>query len=98
MRRVVFLALVMIGLLLLAGRVFAMGSTNYQLDWFTPLDSNAGGAATSTHYAIQLTLGQSAYQASASTNYGVCLGYWCRSSDGAVEHNLYLPLVLHSVP
>ena len=32
--------------LVLAGSVLAMSSTNYTLDWFTPLTSGGGGAAS----------------------------------------------------
>ena len=44
--------------------------------------------ASSTNYADNLTVGQSA-----STNYGGCLGYWCGAD---VEHKIYLPLVLRN--
>ncbi len=93
MKRVILLTLVMVGLFLLAGQVLAMNSTNYRLDWFTPLTGASAGSATSTNYAVQFTVGQSAYQASASTNYGVCLGYWCGGSSTATRR-LYLPLVM----
>jgi len=79
--------------LLLAGVALAMSSTNYRLDWFTPGTSGGGGAAGSTHYAVNLTVGQSAIGMSTSANYGGCLGYWC---GAAVEYKIYLPLVLRS--
>ena len=78
--------------LLLTGVTLAMSSTNYRLDWFTPL-TGSGGAASSTNYAVNFTVGQSAIGTSASTNYGGCLGYWC---GGAVEYKVYLPLVLRN--
>ena len=75
--------------LLLAGVALAMDSTNYRLDWFTPLTGGGGGAASSDHYAVNLTVGQSVIGASSSANYGGCLGYWC----GITQYRVYLPLV-----
>jgi hypothetical protein len=77
--------------LLLAGSALAMSSTNYRLDWFTPLTSGGGGSASSTNYAVNLTVGQTVIGASSSTSYEACLGYWC---GGAAGHRIYLPLVL----
>jgi hypothetical protein len=78
---------------LLAGSALAMSSTNYRLDWFTPLTSGGGGTASSTNYAINLTIGQAAIGASSSANYAVGLGYWY---GAAVGYKVYLPLVLRS--
>ena len=77
--------------LLLATNVLAMSSTNYKLDWFTPLTIGGGGAMSSTNYAINVTIGQTAIGSSASTNYGVGLGYWYGVLTGG---RLYLPLIL----
>ena len=79
---------------LLAGRVLAMESTNYQLNWFTPLTSNGGGSASSDNYAINFSVGQTVIGASDSASYDSCLGYWC---GGAAEHKIYLPLVLRNL-
>lgn len=79
--------------LLLAGVALAMDSDNYRLDWFTPLTGGGGGTAGSTHYAVNLTVGQSAIGTSASTSYEGCLGYWC---GGVGEHRIYLPLILRN--
>jgi hypothetical protein len=86
------LLLALVALLLLAGRVLAMSSDNYRLDWFTPL-TGSGGATSSTNYAVSFTVGQSAIGASSSTNYGGCLGYWCGAE---VEYSVYLPLVMRN--
>jgi len=87
--------LALAALLLLTGVTLAMDSDHYRLDWFTPLTSAGGGAASSTNYAVNLTVGQSAIGASSSTNHGGCLGYWYRT---AVQHKVYLPLVLRNYP
>ncbi len=85
--------LVMLILLLLAGRALAMSSTSYRLGWFVPLTGGGGGPASSANYAVNFTVGQSAIGGEQSTNYRACLGYWC----GAVgQHRVYLPLVLRN--
>lgn len=80
-------------ILLLTSVALAMESTNYRLDWFTPLTGSAGGAASSTNYAINFTVGQSVVGVSSGTNHEVCLGYWC---GGATQYRIYLPLVLRN--
>jgi hypothetical protein len=89
MRRATF-PLALVAVLLLAGATLAMESDNYRLDWFAPLTSGVGGAASSSHYAVNLTVGQSAIGTSDSTTYRGCLGYWCGT---AAEYKLYLPAV-----
>lgn len=89
-RIVILMAL--LGSLLLASVALAMSSTNYALDWFTPL-AGTGGSASSTNYAVTFTVGQSAAGTFSSTNYGACLGYWCGT---AVEYSVYLPVVLRN--
>ena len=79
--------------LLLVGRALAMQSEHYRLDWFTPLTGGGGGPASSAHYAVNFTVGQSAIGASASTHYKGCLGYWC---GAAAQYRVYLPLVLRN--
>jgi hypothetical protein len=83
------LILILAALLILAGGVLAMESTNYQLAWFTPL-TGSGGKASSTNYAVDFTVGQSAIGTASSTSYGACLGYWCAEW----EHRIYVPLVM----
>jgi hypothetical protein len=77
-------------LLLLAGSILAMSSTNYRLDWFIPLTGAGGGPVDSSHYAVNFTIGQSAIGACSSTNYGAGLGYWY----GIGEYRVFLPLIL----
>lgn len=78
--------------LLLVGGALAMSSETYRLDWFTPLTGGGGGPASSSHYAVNLTIGQSAIGASSSANYGIGLGYWY----GIRGYRTYLPLVLRA--
>ena len=89
-RLFVIMICVLLGGLVLAQIASAMSSPNYRLDWFTPLTTGGGGAATSTHYAVDLTIGQTASEASASTRYQAGLGYWA----GIITYRVYLPLVL----
>ena len=77
--------------ILWTGSALAMSSTNYKLDWFTPLTSGGGGAASSTNYAVNLTIGQSAIGGSSSANYAVGLGYWY---GAAAQYKIFLPIVL----
>ena len=93
MKRNKFL-LALVALLLITGSALAMGSDNYRLDWFTPL-TGGGGAANSTHYAVNFTVGQAVVGTSSGTNYDGCLGYWCQESS-AGAHHIYLPAVLKS--
>ena len=76
-------------LLLLAHGVQAMSSTNYALDWFTPLSSNGGGPSSSASYAANFTIGQTVIGASSSTHYHTGLGYWY----GLQPFRVRLPLV-----
>lgn len=69
----------------------AMASPHFRLDWFAPL-TGSGAPASSAHFAVNLTVGQTAINVSASPNYQSCLGYWCGSE--AAELDVYLPLVI----
>lgn len=93
MKRLVVL-LTLIALLVLASSALAMRSDNFWLDWFTPLDTGGGGGANSPSFTINYSIGQTAIGSAQSTNYGLCLGYWC---EGAVWSGwrIYLPGLLH---
>jgi len=67
----------------------AMTSSNYRLDWFTPLTNGGGGDSLSPNYQSQVTVGQSVLGNSASTSYKACLGYWC----GMEGSQVLLPLI-----
>jgi len=77
-------------LLLSVHGVQAMSSANFALDWFTPADSNGGGPSTSANYAANFTVGQTVIGASASTHYGIGLGYWYGLFQ---QYRVRLPLV-----
>jgi len=86
------LALALVALVVLAGAAAAMSSPGFRLDWFVNISGgSAGGLASSTSYAANVTLGQTAAGKSASTNYGATLGYWAAFP---FETTVYLPLVL----
>jgi hypothetical protein len=92
MKRATFL-LALVAVLLVGGSAAAMSSTNYRLDWFSPLTAGGGGTASSTNYAIDFIIGQVAIGTSSSASYEGCLGYWCGAAAG---HRIYLPLVLRT--
>ncbi|MBN1485816.1 MAG: hypothetical protein JXA37_13965 [Chloroflexia bacterium] len=90
----------LIGGLMLGGIAWAMSSANFELDCFVPL-SGSGGSASSTHYAGDLTVGQSAIGAYSGTSYDACLGYWCYGASGAgpgQPYKVYMPLTLKNYP
>ena len=95
MRRRVTVLLALTAILLLAGSALAMSSTNYRLDWFTPMTGGGGAPASSASYAVNLTVGQTAIGASSSANYGVGLGYWY---GAAAQFRIFLPLLLRNGP
>jgi hypothetical protein len=74
--RLIAIVLVLLCLAIVSFSVRAGQSTNYRLDWFTPLTSGGGGPANSAHYAANVTVGQTASNASVGANYQAGLGYW----------------------
>ena len=95
-KRLVVWLLVLLGALCLVQFTLAMSSANYRLDWFTPLTSGGGGAASSTNYAVNLTIGQAAIGGSSSANYATGLGYLYGFDWHDIEQpfQLYMPIVL----
>jgi hypothetical protein len=90
-RLFVILICVLLSGLLLGQIAVAMSSTTYRLDWFTPLTTGGGGTASSAHYAVNLTVGQTVIGSSTSTSYKTGLGYWY-GAGGA--YRVFLPIVL----
>ena len=91
MKRTKILLALLIVFLLLTSSALAMSSANYKLDWFVPLTGSGGSEMSSTNYKAYVTVGQTAIGASASANYGACLGYWCGQLPGG---RLHLPLIM----
>lgn len=83
--------LLLAALLIPAGALLAMESTNYRLAWFVPL-TGSGGQATSANYAVNLTAGQSVIGTTSGPAMAACLGYWCGEPAGVI----YLPVVLNA--
>jgi hypothetical protein len=92
--KLVVMLIAVLALLLTAGGARAISSTNYQLEWFTPLTGGGGGPANSTNYAVNFTVGQSANGSSSSTSYSVGLGYWYGVGRQLLE--IFLPLILRN--
>ena len=83
--------LILIACLLITHTALAMYSTNYRIDWMVPL-SGGGGHASSTQYAVDMTIGQTAIGAAQSASYQGGFGFW----HGLKEtiRRLYLPVTL----
>ena len=88
------LLFVLLGLLLLTTSVSAMSSTNYRLDWFTPLTTNGGGVSTSTHYSANITIGQVAPGSSVSSHYQAGIGFWYGFIN---QLRLFLPVLVRNL-
>jgi hypothetical protein len=72
-RTAILLSLLLI--LWFASTTQAMSLLNYSLDWMIPLTSGGGGDVTSTNYAINYSVGQTAIGDSQSTNFNTQLGF-----------------------
>ena len=83
------LILALIACLIIALSTHAMSSPNYAVDWMVPL-SGGGGAASSTDYAINMTVGQTAIGKASSPSYAAQMGYWYGI---AREQLVFLPMV-----
>lgn len=90
-RLLIAIVVVVLSALLLVQLTLAMSSSHYRVDWFTPLTSGGGGATSSTHYALNLTIGQTAYTTSESVHYAAGLGYWYGITG---SFRVYLPLII----
>ena len=83
-RILIFLGLVLC--LIFASGALAASSENYRIDWMAPLSGAGGGQASSAHYAVNYTIGQSVVGAASSASYSGTLGYWYRQvSDWLVR-------------
>jgi hypothetical protein len=90
MKRFAMLLAVVV-VLWLAAQASAMTSTNYRLDWYTPVTTAGGGPADSANYAANFSVGQTAIGSATSSDYTATLGYWPGTLG---QYKVYLPLVL----
>jgi hypothetical protein len=91
MRRTrIALMLVLATCLLLTTGAIAMSSPNYAIDWMYPL-SGGGGNSSSTHYTIQLTIGQTAIGSSENASFQAGIGFWYGLRD--FIYDLFLPMI-----
>jgi hypothetical protein len=74
--KITLLITVLVVCLLIVSHALAMSSPNFRLDWFTPMTGAGGGPASSAHFAVNFTVGQTVIGASTSEHYGSGLGYW----------------------
>ena len=89
-KRLITVLMILLCALWLAQGALAMSSTNYKLDWFTPLTSS-GGPASSSHYAVHFSVGQSVIGYANNSSYTSGLGYWYGASS---SYRVYLPLIM----
>jgi hypothetical protein len=75
-------------LLLLAQSVLVIAAAASQMSWFNLL-SGSGGPASSEHYQVDFTVGQTAGGPASSPGYALNLGYWQN-----FQIPVYLPVVV----
>lgn len=96
MKRNWLIAIVVLAVLLVAVQaVQAMQSANYRLDWFAPLTAS-GGAGASTSYKMDIVIGQTVSQNSASAGYKAQMGYLAGVTSAVTPPDDYfirLPLI-----
>jgi len=82
--------LALAALFLLAGVALANGS--YDLSWH--VIGGGGGHAEAGNYSLDSTAGQAVAETVSNGGYTLCSGFWCGAAVAAVEHKIYLPMVL----
>lgn len=95
LRYLLLLLFVLAGILVVFQRVQAMDSEHYRLDWFTPLTGSGGRASSSTNYAAELTIGQTANRGSESASFTGRMGFWSYRSR---QYRLHLPVMVREGP
>jgi hypothetical protein len=86
---------VLIALVLAAGVVQAMESTNFAFNWYPPLTASGGALSKSDHFGGEVFLGQTAVNVSSSTNFQARLGYW---PGVPPDFRFFAPVVRKNVP
>lgn len=92
------MVLLVCALLAIAG-VATASAPDHRVDWLVPFTGNGGAPASSAHYAVNLTLGQTALGVSSSAGHSVSLGYWAGIAVAAgpwptPNHWVYLPVLM----
>ena len=89
MKRLTAVTALVLALFLLTSLALANGSAG--IDWHV---IGAGGDRFEAgDYTLDCTLGQPVAGTARNDPYELCTGYWC---GAAVEHSIYLPLVLRN--
>lgn len=81
--------------LVFATSVLAGSSPNYRIDWMVPLSGAGGGPASSAHFMVNYTIGQSVVGPSVSENYTGTLGYWYQE---VTDWLIMLPALFRDAP
>jgi len=89
MKRLLCLTLLVIFLLLLSFPAVASPAAA-DMDWYTPMTIAGGGPASSVHFSVNMSIGQSVIGNSQSSNFEIDLGYW---SGLGYLYRLFLPLL-----
>jgi hypothetical protein len=77
--------------LLLVGTAWAISSAQHAINWHVIGDG--GGTASSAHYAVRATVGQSAIGPAAGSEHRVGAGYWYGVGR---DNEIYLPLLMRN--
>ena len=80
---------VVLCVLMLFGPSRAMHSASYAIEW--SVVGAGGGSIAAAANALTGTAGQNAAGQSASTDFGLCAGFWCHEEP---QDRAFLPLVL----
>ncbi len=82
-------------LLLLSGMTtLAVAATGYNLSWWTV--DGGGGALSGSGYHLSGTIGQpEAAPVMSATGYRLAGGFWGGALTGALQREMYLPLLMH---
>jgi len=73
-KNVIIFGVLLCGLLMMGGGVWAMSSGSYAINW--DVIGGGGEPASSASYGLRGTIGQAAGESSFSTNYELGSGYW----------------------
>ncbi len=75
MKRLLSIMLLVIFLLVLSYPAAASPAATH-MDWYIPMTTSGGGPASSPHFTVNMSIGQSVIGSSGSGNFKLDLGYW----------------------